>query len=378
MPLYMDVHRNLGAVKADDVAMAHLKDMEVQDTYGVRYHRYWFNEETGAVFCLVEGPDAATCEKVHREAHGLVADDLIEVEPRLVEAFLAASGAHANGAALSGEGSIDNGFRVVLFTEVDNFADVFGHSEEAGLRLMTTHDRIVREGLRSHHGHEIKHTEEGIMACFVSVASALRFSEEVLHRCAVECEETGGKPLLKIGISAGEPVEQNRDLFGVAVTAARRICEMAPAGSVMVSGAVRELAVGKGFRFTDEDTIQVKGLPDPVQLFSLQTHSHTAPEISQQPEPIRPRARRTVMLHEFWQELKRRHVVPVIAVYSAVVFLLLQVAQLTFQPLGLPPWAYTFVLVIGIFGLPIAAVLAWAFDLNLTTEREGSRRRERM
>jgi len=115
-----------------------------------------------------------------------------------------------------------------------------------------------------------------------------------------------------------------------------------------------------------------------VQLFSLQTHSHTAPEITQQPEPIRPRARRTVMLHEFWQELKRRHVVPVIAVYSAVVFLLLQVAQLTFQPLGLPPWAYTFVLVIGIFGLPIAAVLAWAFDLNLTTEREGSRRRERM
>jgi hypothetical protein len=63
-----------------------------------------------------------------------------------------------------------------------------------------------------------------------------------------------------------------------------------------------------------------------------------------------------------------------VAVYSAVVYLMLQVAQLTFTPLGLPPWTYTFLLVLGIFGLPLAAVLAWAFDLSLTPERDRDKR----
>ena len=62
------------------VADAHRKDEEIQDQYGVKYHRYWFNEKTGEVFCLVEAPDKEAAEAVHREAHGLVADELTEVE----------------------------------------------------------------------------------------------------------------------------------------------------------------------------------------------------------------------------------------------------------------------------------------------------------
>lgn len=368
MPLYLDVHRNLGAVTANDVALAHLKDMEVQDKYAVRYHRYWFNEETGAVFCLCEGPDADTCVRVHREAHGLVADDIIEVEPRLVEAFLAA-GTNNNGAATTAEGSIDSGFRVVLFTAIDNFTGVAATGDDAAMRLMHAHDRIVREGLRRHHGHEIKHTGEGIMACFSSVGNALRFAEDVLQECAT-ARETEVPPELRIGVAAGEPVEQNRDLFGVSVASARRITELAPAGGVLVSGAVRELAVGKGFHFNDYETIQIKGIAEPVALYRLETHSHPAPALAPEPAPIRPRARRTIMLREFWLELRRRHVVPVIAVYSAAVFLMLQIAQLTLVPLGLPPWTYTLLLVLGIFGLPLAAVLAWAFDLSVTPGRD--------
>jgi hypothetical protein len=232
---------------------------------------------------------------------------------------------------------------------------------------MNTHDRVVREALRRHHGHEIKHTGEGIMACFSTVGSALRFAEDALQQCAAE-REGDVPPQLRIGVAAGEPVEQNRDLFGVSVASARRICEVAPAGSVLVSAAVRELAVGKGFRFTDHDTIHIKGVSDPVALYSLETHSHPAPAVVPEPAPIRPRARRVVMLREFWLELKRRHVVTVAAVYAAALFLLLQVAQLTLQPLGLPAWTYTFLLVIGIFGFPLALVLAWAFDLNVTTD----------
>lgn len=80
MPLFMDVHEQLpdGAGLAD-VAGAHQADLQTQDAYGVRYQRYWVDEANGKVFCLVEAPDADAAIKVHREAHGLVADKIYEV-----------------------------------------------------------------------------------------------------------------------------------------------------------------------------------------------------------------------------------------------------------------------------------------------------------
>jgi hypothetical protein len=80
MPLFMDVHSKVEGLTAEAVADAHRKDLETQGRYGVTYHRYWFNEETGRVYCLVEAPDKAAAERVHREAHGLVADEIMEVE----------------------------------------------------------------------------------------------------------------------------------------------------------------------------------------------------------------------------------------------------------------------------------------------------------
>jgi hypothetical protein len=80
MPLFMDVH-NLGdAVSAKDVAEAHSKDVETQAKYGVDYRSYWVDEKAGKIFCLVEAPDAEAAMTVHREAHGLVADEIYEVE----------------------------------------------------------------------------------------------------------------------------------------------------------------------------------------------------------------------------------------------------------------------------------------------------------
>lgn len=79
MPLFMDVHSLDGGVSAKDVADAHMKDLETQSQYGVDYKRYWVDERAGKIFCLVEAPDAETAARVHREAHGLVADEVYEV-----------------------------------------------------------------------------------------------------------------------------------------------------------------------------------------------------------------------------------------------------------------------------------------------------------
>jgi Protein of unknown function (DUF4242) len=80
MPLYMDVHTIDGGVSADDVAKAHIADLQTQGEHEVRYLRYWVNEPRGKVFCLVEAPSAAAAEDVHREAHGLVADEIFQVQ----------------------------------------------------------------------------------------------------------------------------------------------------------------------------------------------------------------------------------------------------------------------------------------------------------
>ena len=80
MPLYMDMHNMEGGVSASDVAQAHQADLKTQGEYGVDYKQYWFDEGSGKVFCLVEAPDAETASRVHREAHGLVADQLIPVQ----------------------------------------------------------------------------------------------------------------------------------------------------------------------------------------------------------------------------------------------------------------------------------------------------------
>jgi hypothetical protein len=79
MPLFMDVHNIEGGVSASDVAAAHHADLATQGAHGVNYLRYWLDEEAGKIFCLVEAPDADAANTVHREAHGLVADEIFPV-----------------------------------------------------------------------------------------------------------------------------------------------------------------------------------------------------------------------------------------------------------------------------------------------------------
>ena len=79
MPLFMDVHHKVDGLTAEAVAGAHKRDLEVGPQYGVAYRQYWFDEGSGKVFCLVDAPDAEMAARVHREAHGLVADEIYAV-----------------------------------------------------------------------------------------------------------------------------------------------------------------------------------------------------------------------------------------------------------------------------------------------------------
>ena len=79
MPLFLDVHNVAGGVSAADVAGAHMKDLQEQSKHEVKYLRYWVDEKAGKIFCLVDAPNKEAAHTVHRNAHGLVADEIYEV-----------------------------------------------------------------------------------------------------------------------------------------------------------------------------------------------------------------------------------------------------------------------------------------------------------
>ncbi len=80
MPLYLDIHRHIPGLTTEAVADAHAKDVEAQGKHGVEYLKYWYNDDVGTVFCLVKAPSKEAATAVHREAHGLLADEILEVK----------------------------------------------------------------------------------------------------------------------------------------------------------------------------------------------------------------------------------------------------------------------------------------------------------
>jgi class 3 adenylate cyclase len=270
MPLYMDIH-NLGeGTTAEDIAKAHAKDMETQQKYGVEYTKYWVNEKAGKVFCLAHAPSAEAAEQVHREAHGLMPDKIIEVQPELAEGFLGGVETNAAGAAIfpgGGADARDPAIRTILFTDVVNSTTLTQSlGDEAALALLGVHDAIVRDALSAMGGREVKHTGDGIMASFVSAASAVRCAIQIQRELDKHAQTNPARCLkVRVGAAAGEPVEQNNDLFGSTVQLAARLCAHAQPEQILVSNAIPDLCIGKGLAFEDVGEVALKGFGCPIR-----------------------------------------------------------------------------------------------------------------
>ena len=270
MPLYMDIHNLDDGTTADDVAKAHEKDMKIQEKYGVKYSKYWVNESGKKVFCLAHAPNAEAAERVHREAHGMMPEKIIEVEPDLAEGILGNFETNAAGAVVlpgSGADARDPGIRTILFTDVVN-STILTQSlgDEVALAVLGVHDTIVRDALSASGGREIKHTGDGIMASFVSAASAVRCAIQIQRQLDKHAQANPKRALkVRVGAAVGEPVEQHNDLFGSTVQLAARLCAHAQPEQIVVSNAIAELCLGKGLLFEDIGEVTLKGFNSPVR-----------------------------------------------------------------------------------------------------------------
>lgn len=272
MPIFMDVHPDLGDVTESDIKAAHQRDLEIQDDYGVQFLTYWFNSPDGHAFCLVEAPSKDTAVQVHKASHGLVPHNVIEVERPTVSQFMGDWESNVpNEARTEGPGSeLDTGLRAIMFTDLEGSTDVSSKlGDQQAIEMIQHHDRIVRGALSDSGGREVKHTGDGIMASFTYVSRAVQCAIQIQREFGEASEPSNAGGRVRVGISAGEPVDQSDDIFGAAVSLASRICGHANPGQILVSGAVKELSIGKGFDFVDRGPIALKGFDEPTRLFEV-------------------------------------------------------------------------------------------------------------
>ncbi|MXQ14192.1 nickel-binding protein [Microvirga makkahensis] len=267
MPIFLDRH-DLRGLTAADIAEAHRKDLEVQERYGVRFLTYWFDEARGTGFCLIDAPDIQAAMRVHDEAHGDVAKDVIEVDLSAVEAFLGRVSDPAPAGATS-QVSFDAALRTIMFTDiVDSTGMTARLGDVRAVEMVRAHDALVRRALKDKQGREVKHTGDGIMASFDQVTSAVDCARAIQQSFDAFNLASREKLLVRIGLDAGEPVADSNDLFGSTVQMAARLCQCAEPNTIVVSEAVSAL-VSDNFYLQDLGPYSLKGFAQPVRVYEV-------------------------------------------------------------------------------------------------------------
>ena len=271
MPIYMDRH-DIKGTSATEVAEAHQKDLEIQDKYGCKALTYWFDEANGTTFCLIEAPRKQALVEMHHEAHGDVPNNIIEVNPDAVKAFLGRIEdppmSTESPPSTSNVPIKDSAFRAILFTDVEGSTTITSRlGDSKAMELFRTHDAIIRDVIKTHDGREVKHTGDGFMVSFSSVSRAVECAISIQRSIASYNKKDPLVPIrLRIGLSAGEPVTDGQDLFGSTVQLAARICAHAEPDQILATRVIEELCIGKKLPFSDQGKKKLRGFDEPVWL----------------------------------------------------------------------------------------------------------------
>lgn len=269
MPIYMDRHYIEGATH-HAIANAHEKDLKAEGKHGVHFLTYWFDEARCTAFCLVEAPDIESIKLTHDEAHGDVPNEIIEVDPAVVDAFLGRV-TDPPAAKADKTAPIDSAFRAIMFTDlVDSTAMTQRLGDAKALHWLHVHNAMTRNALRAHDGREVKHLGDGIMASFPSIEQSVRCAIAIQHAFAAYNAEHEDAPLhLRIGLDAGEPVEEGNDLFGATVQMAARICAHAMPDQILAAQAIADSFPGPSSIFRSVDRFTPKGVEHPIAVYEV-------------------------------------------------------------------------------------------------------------
>lgn len=214
MPLYMDIHvMDSVPITEEDAYKAHLKDVAVQDKYGVVYKKYYINFQHNTIFCLMDSPNKDVCHKSHNEAHGIGPCNIVEVSPEYeFHPYLGEGSKNDKDLALTLSGEIDTGYRTLMMICLSDFSGKCGKYIDQIYRL-----------LEKHKGSKIMQPDDKIMASFIDASDAISC-------CMAASELLKGVPEnidYTAALVTGKPVDEvGSDFFGETKKRLQILCRM--------------------------------------------------------------------------------------------------------------------------------------------------------
>lgn len=256
MPIFMDRH-DVPGVTAKAVAEAHQEDLKIQDKFDCRGLTYWFDEDKGMAFCLIEAPSSNAVQNLHDYAHGLIPNKVIEVEPDLVEAFL---GRIEDPKGVNHAVSVinDPAFRSVMAIYLDRKAriasNIRGNEITSNSQIL---QKLVRDVLSKYNGREVEHLSECYMASFASVNQSILCARSIQKHLREKYDPDSGMNNIqvRIGLSAGVPVSEDELLFGDTVKLAKRLRYVTIPGHIVLGTTVHSLCKSKNLPQGEEDIV---------------------------------------------------------------------------------------------------------------------------
>lgn len=241
----MDRH-NIPGITAEHVAEAHQIDLRVQDKYNCKALTYWFDEKSGIAFCLIEAPQKESVINMHNNAHGLIPNQIIEVEQNLVKLFLGRITDPIPSGKLNSAQNIINepGFRTILNVELKNFPLLIsknGDGKTSG--LLSYFKEIINEALNQYEGRKITNTFGEVIASFNSVLNSCKCGIKIQDDLNNYNKNSNIKLNAAIGINTGAPVTEDKGFFGETVQLAKRLCEAANGGEILLSSSTKDFYI---------------------------------------------------------------------------------------------------------------------------------------
>jgi AraC-like DNA-binding protein len=263
MPIYMDRH-DLKSVTARDVAEAHREDLKIQDKFQCKGLTYWFDEERGTAFCLIEAPNENCVKEMHDHAHGLIPHQIIEVDKNVVNAFLGRIEDPESNTLLENTNIpiIDEpAFRIIAYIQINDFELLKSSSNSDDLsRIVEGVSNEIRNALDTFNGNLVRKTSNSFILSFMSVSSAIDCTLAIQKSANSILKKLNSKNhFLKIGLSAGSPVSGDNELFGRAVLLAKTLSEVANRNHIYISSKLSDI-------YNDE---HMSGLAGNTSVFTI-------------------------------------------------------------------------------------------------------------
>ncbi len=256
MPIFMDRHDLSGGVTAKDVALAHQRDLTIQDQFGCRGLTYWFDEEREAAFCLIEAPTQDSVKEMHDHAHGLIPHQIIEVESNVVEAFLGRIHDPKPDNNVDEAGLLilnDPAFRAIMSIDLEESALISYRLGPNRYRSFhKTYSQIIQKALDQFKGRQVEHVKNGFLVSFASVSNAVCSALEIqsgLHNLVSKLKVN---LIAQIGLSAGVPVTNNNAFFGETIRQANTLREFSHKSLILISSSLKDYLSGENLKQLDD------------------------------------------------------------------------------------------------------------------------------